>query len=346
MSNQGISDFRSDTVTRPDAAMRRAMAEAVVGDDVFGDDPTVGDLEARGAALFGKEAAVLVPSGTMANQAAIRCHTDRGDELLCERHSHIFLHEQGGAAALHGVQAVPVAGDRGMIPVESLREHVRTRDQHHPVTSLVCLENTHNNSGGHPLPVSYLDEVGAFVAERGLRLHVDGARLLNAAVALGVEPARLVRDAHSLTLCLSKGLGAPVGTLLMGDDPFIEKARRVRKLLGGGMRQAGVLAAPALLSLGDWRERLSEDHRRARSLVEGISALEGVAVEPPGSNIVVVRLSGRRSGPVVKGLASHGVRAFPLDSERVRLCTHRDVDDEDVRRAVGAFEHVVNEGET
>jgi threonine aldolase len=336
-----IADFRSDTVTQPTDAMREAMARAVVGDDVFGDDPTVHELETRAAALYGKEAAVFMPSGTMANQAAVRCHCQPGDEVLLHEGSHTFRFEQAGLAALHGVQAVILPGENGMVPVELMEAQVRPDDQHCPRTRLVILENTHNMAGGVPQPLEYTDSVVGFARRHGLALHMDGARSMNAAIALDTTPARLARDMDSVTLCLSKGLGAPVGTLLMGSEPFIRKARRARKLLGGGMRQVGVLAAAGLLALEEGPSHLAQDHRRARKLAEGLADMGTVEVIPPMTNIVVVALPGRDTTAVLADLEARGVSAVPFGAGRIRLTTHRDVGDADVALAVSALRDVL-----
>ena len=320
-------DFRSDTITRPDASMRRAMAEAVVGDDVFRDDPTVSELEVTGASLLGQEAAIFCPSGTMANQIAARVHAPSGSEVLLHEGCHIYRFEQGGLAALHGIQAVPLAGPKGQVPIDSFRSPCRPDDPHYPVTRLIVLENTHNLSGGSVLPLSYVDDVVAFGKERGLRLHLDGARLGNAAVALGVPLARLARGFDSVTLCLSKGLGAPIGTLLAGSTSFIAAALRVRKLLGGGMRQAGVLAAPGLLALRQGMELLSADHRRARALASSLSSCDGVKVLAPESNILVIELPFLDVPTTLAALEARGVRALAFGPGRIRFVFHRDLDD-------------------
>jgi len=326
--------------------MREAMARAVVGDDVFGDDPTVQQLESHVAALYGKEAAVFMPSGTMANQAAVRCHCRSGDEVLLHEGSHTYRFEQGGLAALHGVQAVPLPGSRGMVPLEAPEAQVRPDDQHSPRTRLVILENTHNLAGGIPLDLAYVDSVAAFCGAQGLGLHMDGARSLNAAVALGISPERLARDVDSITLCLSKGVGAPVGTVLMGSGEFIFEARRARKLLGGAMRQAGILAAAALVALESGLSHLEKDHLRARKLGDVLADMEGAEVVAPETNIVVVSLPGRDPGEVLEALEARGVLAVPFGAGRIRFTTHRDVDDEDVTRALSAFHDALQSSRT
>lgn len=332
----GVADFRSDTVTRPTAAMRRAMFEADVGDDVFGDDPSTLRLEARAARLLGKEAALFCPSGTMANQIAIRLHCAPGSEVLLHEGCHVYRFEQGGMAALHGVQAVPLPGGFGQVPVDLLRSHVRPRDDHLPRTRLLVIENTHNLCGGCPLPLEYVDEAAAFAKEAGIGVHMDGARLANASVALGIPMDRLARDADTATLCLSKGLGAPAGTILAGGASAILEARRIRKLLGGGMRQAGVLAAPALLALEEIG-RLAGDHRRARDLHAGVRDLPYLESRPPETNLVVLALKTGDVRDLLAHLSGHGVRAVAFGPGRVRFALHRDLGDDDVERAIFAL---------
>ncbi len=331
MSFNGKADFRSDTVTRPTPAMYEAMARAPVGDDVFGDDPTVLELAAFAAELFGMEAALYVPSGTMANQIACRCHTNREGEVLLESTSHIFLYEQGGLAQLSGLQPRCVKGDRGRMPLDELEALVRGDDPHFPVTQLVVLENTHNSSGGAVLPLDYMERVSSFAAGHGLKLHVDGARIANAAAASGVSLKDYGAVADSLSCCLSKGLGAPVGTVLAGSRDFVRRARRVRKLLGGGMRQAGVIAAAGLVALRDMRERLQDDHRRAAELARGLNAREGFQVVAPDTNLVYVSCPGRARA-FVEACAAHDILTLALNDDTLRFVTHKDIDDEDVAR--------------
>ena len=317
--------------------MREAMARAEVGDDVFGDDPTVRLLEERGADVLGKESALFLPSGTMANQAALRTLGRPGFEVLLHEAAHVYRFEQGALAALHGMQAVPLPGPCGRIPVALLEANVRRDDPHFPRTGIVTVENTHNFAGGTVLDRPYMEEVAEFARRHRLGFHLDGARLWNAAVALGTTPAELAAPADTVTLCLSKGLGAPAGTLLAGSAAFILEARRARKLLGGGMRQAGILAAAGILALEEGPARLVEDHRRARALAAGLAGLDGVGVVEPETNIVVAEVAGRDEAALVAAMASGGVLAVPFGKGRVRLVTHRDVDDADVQRAVDAL---------
>ena len=285
-------DLRSDTVTKPTEAMRRAIAAAVVGDDVYGDDPTVQELERRVSALAGMEAAVFVPSGTMGNQLAVHSHTRPGDEVLLEAQSHIFINEQGGIAALSGCLAHPIAGERGAIDPQAVAALVRDpADDHVARVSLLCLENTHNRCGGAILPLETLRALAAAARARGLKVHLDGARLWNASVATGVPVPTWAACVDSLMMCFSKGLGAPVGSILVGPAELIRRARRTRKVWGGGMRQVGVLAAACLHALDHHVARLSEDHARARRLAAGARALPGVRVEEPETNIVMIELT-------------------------------------------------------
>lgn len=328
-----VSDFRSDTVTRPDDAMRAAMASAQVGDDVFGDDPTVHSLEERSAEVLGKEAALFLPTGTMANQVAVRCHCVPGDEVILHEGSHVYRFEQGGLAALHGVQAVPLRGERGMISCDEVLGSMRPDDPHCPRSKLVVLENTHNFSGGCVLPVALVEELSQEVRSRGLKLHLDGARLMNAAIALGCPPKTLAAPFDSVTLCLSKGLGAPIGTMLAGSSHFIHQARRVRKLLGGGLRQAGIIAAAGILALESGPRRLAADHDRARRLAQGLAEIRGLSVRNPETNIVIASLTAGDTAPWLQFLKRHDVLAVGFGPGRVRFVTHRDVDDVDVARA-------------
>ncbi|MBN1442447.1 MAG: low-specificity L-threonine aldolase, partial [Planctomycetes bacterium] len=291
-----VIDLRSDTVTRPDAAMREAMARAAVGDDVLGDDPTVQALEERAARITGKEAALFVPSGTMGNSIAIAVLTRPGDEVILESQCHSFNFECGGAARLWGVQTRPIAGERGQIPLEAIEAAIRPEDDiHEPRTRLVILEQTSNVAGGCVLPLEYLRSVGALCRKRGLAFHIDGARVFNASVASGVEVAEYAAAGDTVMFCISKGLGAPVGSLLAGSRELMEEARRIRKLLGGGLRQAGVLAACGLHALERNVERLAEDHRHARELADLIAPLaaRGLEVTPPETNMVYLSWPGR-----------------------------------------------------
>jgi len=333
------ADFRSDTVTRPTPAMRRAMAEAVVGDDVFAEDPTVLELQREVASLFGREAALFVPSGSQGNQIAAWLHTQRGEEIAVGEASHSLDWEMAGLAALSGVQARTLPTQRGRIDPEAARAALRPAGGFKPACRLLVVENTHNFHGGAVVPLDHLRALKDVAAERGAAVHLDGARLWNAAVASGTPLEAYGEVADTLMVCLSKGLAAPVGSLLVGDADPIARARDVRKLFGGGMRQVGVLAAPGLLAVRDMRDRLAEDHRRARRLAAGLVAAGGVTL-PYGeveTNIVVVELEDRDAFAVQAHLARSGVRAIAFGASRMRFVTHCDVGDDDVERAVAAF---------
>ncbi len=334
MKGRDVADFRSDTVTHPTPAMREAMATAPLGDDVFGDDPTVRALEVYAADLFGKERAIYLPSGTMANQVAARVHTRRGNEVILEAGSHTFFFEQGGLAALSGLQARPLAGERGRIPIEDLEAAIRTDNEHFPVTSLIVLENTHNMAGGTVLPLDYLREVRELTRRHGIKFHLDGARICNAEAATGIRLSDWAATADTVSCCLSKGLSAPIGTVLVGDDAVIREARRVRKLFGGGMRQVGIIAAAGLVALRDMRGRLVEDHRRAKILAEGLNAKPGLAAEEPETNLVYVDTPTGKASAVAARFAEDNVLCIPIGPSRVRFVTHNDVDDDDVQRAL------------
>jgi threonine aldolase len=336
-------DLRSDTVTRPTPAMRRAMAEAEVGDDVFGDDPTVQRLEARVASEAGKEAALYVPSGTMGNQLAVHGLTRPGDEVLLERESHIFLYEQGGIGANSGCLAHIVQGSRGVIDPAVIEAAFRdASDDHVARPSLVCLENTHNRAGGAIVPLEAVRALSAAARARGMRVHLDGARLWNASVATGIPIREWAATADTVMMCFSKGLGAPIGSILAGSAEVIRSARRTRKRWGGGMRQVGILAAACLHALDHHVARLAEDHARARRLAAGFRGVPGVSVEEPDTNIVIVRLEDRALDPeaVLAGLAERGVRLVAFGARRLRAIVHLDVDDAGIGRAIEALREV------
>ena len=336
-------DLRSDTVTRPTPAMRRAIAEAEVGDDVFGDDPTVIALERRVAALAGKEAALFVPSGTMGNQLAVHVQTRAADEVLLEAESHIYFYEQGGIAANSGCLAHPIRGERGALPLEPLIASLRDDDDHVARVTLVCAENTHNRAGGAIVPLLKLRELAALARERRLRVHLDGARLWNASVATGIPIADWAACADTVMMCFSKGLGAPVGSILTGPAETVRAARRARKRWGGGMRQVGILAAAALHALDHHVARLAEDHARARRLADGFAGAPGARVIAPDTNIVFVDLEppAADARSVVAGLAERGVRMSAYGPRRVRAIAHLDVDDAGIERAIEAFAAVL-----
>jgi threonine aldolase len=331
-------DLRSDTVTRPSAEMRRAMAQAPVGDDVFGDDPTVNALQVYAAGLFGKEAGLYLPSGTMSNQAALLAHTRRGDEIFLHERSHILMYEQGGAAVHAALQTRCFASDDGMLDPGLMEEFVHAgEDPHLARTRLVALENTHNHCGGRVLVPDRVLAVREFCDRHGLLLHLDGARVGNAAVASGRSPAEVAAPFDSVSVCLSKGLGAPVGSVLVGSAEFIRRAARARKLLGGGMRQAGIIAAGGLYALQHNIERLADDHRRCRRLAERIAAAPGLAVNLAAveTNMVFADTHpcGLRAGEVVTLLAARGVLCLDEGPHTVRFVTHLDVGDAEIEAA-------------
>lgn len=320
-------DLRSDTVTRPSPDMKRAMMEAPLGDDVLGDDPTVKRLEALLAERLGKEAALFFPSGTQANQTAIHVQTERGAEVLVERRAHVFNYEAGAPAALSGVQLHPIDTADGVLRVAELAGRVRSTDVHHPQTRLVCLENTHNGHGGRVWPIEEMEAVGDWARAVGLAVHLDGARLFNAVVASGVPAARWAACADTVSVCLSKGLGAPVGTCLAGTAETIVRARRVRKRWGGGMRQVGILAAAGIYALEHNVERLAEDHAAARGIAEGLARVEGLRVDPAGvhSNILLIEVERGAAEDLVRALGGQGVDVLAVGPATIRAVLHLDV---------------------
>lgn len=337
-----VIDLRSDTVSRPSPAMRQAMAEAEVGDDVFGDDPTVIALEGEAAQLLGKEAALFVPSGTMANLLAVMTHTRPGDEILLGDQSHIFQYELGGAARIANVLTRPLPNaEDGSLDAEAVAASIRVENLHSPGTSLLCLENTHNRCGGAALPPATVDGLAAVARERGVAVHLDGARIFNAAAALNVPAVRIARDCDSVSFCLSKGLGCPVGSLLCGPREFIDRARRNRKLLGGGMRQAGILAAAGLYALEHNIGRLAEDHANARALADGLRRLAPFRPNEPQTNIVVVDVLDGRLGDWLSALEQQGVLAVAFGPRRMRLVTHINITRDDIDEALRRFASLV-----
>jgi threonine aldolase len=331
-------DLRSDTVTKPTPAMREAMTRAEVGDDVFGEDPTVKELEAETAALLGKEAALFTPSGTMANQLAVRSHTEPGDELLVEANAHLYYYEAGAPAALSGVMCRPLPGRRGIFNGSDLEAALRPSDSHFPRSRLVCVENTHNRGGGKIWTLEQIQDVADAARRHELQLHLDGARLWNAAVATGIAESRWAAPFDSVSVCFSKGLGAPVGSALVGSKALVARARRFRKMFGGGMRQAGIIAAGALFALRNHRARLVEDHANAKALAEGISHCKGfeldVAPSEVETNMVRFRLPGTPVQVVVERLRARGVLVLAADRLTLRAVTNLMVTAEDIRRAV------------
>lgn len=335
-----IVDLRSDTVTLPTPAMKTAMAAAEVGDDVYGEDPSVNRLQAVAAERLGKEAALFVPSGTMANQIAIRVHTQPGDALIAGANAHLFLYEGGGAAALSGVQ--PVLLREGLFGAADVRAAIAPDDAHFARTRLVCIENTHNRSGGRVFPWEDQRAIADLARRRGLGLHLDGARLFNAAIAAAVDVDELAAPYDTVAFCLSKGLGAPVGSLLLGDRETIERAHRIRKLFGGGLRQAGFLAAAGLYALDHHIDRLADDHARATALAQGLEGLPGLSLAgAPETNMVILQVEDATA--MVSGLGKLGVRVGAVGSRTLRLVTHLGIDDAGVARTIEAVERVAAE---
>ncbi len=339
-------DLRSDTVTKPTPEMREAMAEAEVGDDVYMDDPTVNQLQQQAAEMLGKEDALFVPSGTMGNLLALLVHCQRGDEVIVGDKSHIYLNEAGGMSALGGIHPHPIKNQAdGTLALDEILASIQTEDVHHTITRLICLENTQNVCGGVVLPVEYVQAVGKIAQDHDLFLHMDGARIFNAAAALNVSVKDLVEPADSVMFCLSKGLVAPVGSMLVGTKKFITRARHLRKMLGGGMRQAGVLAAAGLISLKKLSTRLGQDHARAKSLFEGLKQVRGLKLDAsPASNMVYfdlldeVKLS---VDQIVVEMKTRGVLVDWAGPRRFRLVTHYWVDDAGVEKTVKAFGEVL-----
>ena len=335
-------DLRSDTVTRPSPAMLEAMAAAVVGDDVFGEDPEAIALQDEVAGLLGQEAALFVPSGTMANEVAIRTHTEPGDEIIVELRSHVFAHEGGGPAALSGVCIRTLPARRGILDPDDVEAAIRNAPDggHQPYTRLICLENPSNEGGGSVYPLDVLDAHLALARERGIRTHLDGARVLNASVAQGVKPARIAAGFDTVSLCLSKGLGAPVGSLLAGSAELIERAHRFRKMFGGGMRQVGYLAAAGRYAIEHNVARLAQDHSHARLLAEAaVEAGARVDMEAVQTNMVYLEVEDAPA--LVKALHAQGVLCFALGRDRVRLVTHLDLPLEGINHACEVLHDVL-----
>jgi threonine aldolase len=339
-----VIDLRSDTVTHPTPEMRKAMFEAEVGDDVYREDPTVNRLEAMAAGMMGKEAALFTTSGTQSNLIAVLTHTKHGDEIIVGDEAHIFWYEVGGAAVLGGVIMHTVPTDNcGRLNLDDIDRAIRGKDIHYPETTLLCLENTHNRCGGAVLMPDYTDEVCNLAHTRGLKVHLDGARIFNATIALGVPAWALAQNSDSVALCLSKGLSAPVGSLLCGSKDFVERARKFRKMLGGGMRQAGVIAAAGIVALETMVDRLAEDHSNARRLAQGLAGIEGItlAQDDIPTNIVMFHLSPELSVvEFVEGLDRAGIKIGLRDGRPFRAVTHRMVSSSDIDEALTRIEAV------
>ena len=340
-----LVDLRSDTVTRPSPEMWEAMRSAALGDDVLGDDPTVAELEALAARTTGKEAAVFVPSGTMGNQMALASWCKPGDAILIEEEAHVLYYEVGGPALIAGVVSWTLPSTRGVMDPATIERRVLKANIHTPGTTLLCLENTHNRAGGTVIPLATLAEYRAVADRHGMRVHLDGARVFNAAVALGVPVAEIAQHVDSVNFCLSKGLRAPIGSVLCGPADFVDRARIWRKRLGGGMRQAGLLAACGIVSLTKMVDRLAEDHARAKRTAEALVDLPGLTVYPVAveTNMVMVDTD-RPAEAVVEALAAQGVLCFPNAPHRIRLVFHADIDDAKTDRAIEAFRTVARAG--
>lgn len=340
-----IIDLRSDTVTRPTPGMRSAIAAAEVGDDVMREDPSVNRLEERVAALLGKEAALFVPSGTMSNQICVRVHTQPGDEMLCEEGCHIYFYEAGGPAVLSGVTCHTFRGDYGILDVSQLEGHVKPPNDHFVKTRLVTLENTHNRGGGRIFPLEKIRAIRDWTRRNKLALHLDGARLWNAVAATGIPARTWAEQFDTVSVCFSKGLGAPVGSALSGSREFVARARQVRKLFGGGMRQAGVLAAAALYALDNHVERLADDHRNARVIAQAVSDSPGLRLDPPDvhTNIIWIEVEPElgTSQSVAAALKERGILVSPATPSRIRAVTHLDVSPAMAERAADTLRRVV-----
>jgi threonine aldolase len=334
-----------DTSTEPTAAMMEAMAHAELGDDVYHSDPTVNELERLGASILGHAEAVFMPTGTMSNLSAVLAAADRGTEVIAEAESHIVYYEAGGMAAVAGAMPRTISTDDGVLTAERVAPYLRKPDQHFPLTSMVCVENTHNRAGGTVTDVATMTGLRALCDSHGLHLHVDGARIFNAAVALGVPVAELAGPADSVSVCLSKGLSAPLGGLLAGNTEFVARARRARKLLGGAMRQAGVVAAAGIVALQTGIDRLAEDHARARQIAESLQSVSGLTVLTPSpvTNFVLVDVapSGRTAGDVVADLQRHGINASSRPPTVIRFVTHRQIGDDEVATLIKTLGEVM-----
>jgi threonine aldolase len=338
-------DLRSDTVTKPTAQMRKAMAEAEVGDDVYGEDPTVNALQEKVAKLLGKEAAIFVASGTMANQLAIKAHTQPGDELIMEATSHPYNFEGGAIAAISGVQVYCLQGVRGILDAPQIEAAIRPGDHHYAVTRLVCIENTHNRGAGSIYPLKTMEEIHKVAKSRGLMVHLDGARLWNASVATGIKPHEYAQYADSVSVCISKGLGCPVGSLVAGSREFIDRVHRFRKMIGGGMRQVGILAAAGIYALDHHVVRLKEDHENAKRLAMGLQEIKGISIHTDHveTNIIIfgIAQTGMTSPTLRDAMKKEGVLMNALGSEQIRLVTHLDVTRQDIDKALAAFRKVI-----
>jgi threonine aldolase len=345
MPVESIIDLRSDTVTRPTPAMRAAIQAAEVGDDVFDDDPTVNRLQEKVAALLGKEAALFVPSGTMSNQIAVKVHTQPGDELICEANCHIYNFEAGGPAVLSGVTCRTVEGDYGVLDVSQLDGLIRPDNEHLVRTRLVCLENTHNRGGGKIYPLEKIQAISSWARKNGLIMHLDGARLWNAIVATGIPGKEWARHFDTVSVCFSKGLGAPIGSALAGPRSLIHRGRYIRKLFGGGMRQAGIAAAGALFAVENHVDRLAEDHRNARVIAGAVADTPGLCLDPPEveTNLVFFKIDPDLGSAqqLAAALKQRGILVHPTGPSTIRVCTHLDVSAAQAERAAETIRKTV-----
>lgn len=343
--NRKKIDLRSDTVTLPTDEMREAMNNAEVGDDVYQEDPTINRLEELAAKKLGKEAALFVPSGTMGNLIAVLTHCQRGDEVILEMDSHIYYYEVGGMSAVAGVIPRLIAGDKGILDPQDIKRALREENLHYPKTTLICVENTHNRAGGTIIPPEIIEEICQLGHERNIQVHLDGARIFNAAVALNIEPALLTKNVDSVMFCLSKGLSAPVGSILAGSKEFIQRARKNRKMLGGGMRQAGILAAAGIIAIENMVERLGGDHKNARILGEGLADIGGIKVDLKTiqTNMVYFDLnkSGMDTYQFLPKLAEYNILGSPQPPTKVRLVTHYGINEDDIYATIKAIKEIV-----
>lgn len=341
MSDHSYIDLRSDTVTKPTTGMRKAMAEAEVGDDVFGEDPTVNLLQERVTSLLGKEAALFVPTGVMANQLAIKVHTQPGDEIIVESGAHIFNYETAAPSFISHVQVLTIHGKRGAMRVEDIVPSIRSSAYYMPRTSLICLENTHNKAGGTIYPFDEIKRISSFAREGRLALHLDGARIWNASVATGISPKEYAQYFDTVSVCFSKGLGAPVGSALAGPKELVEKARKFRKVLGGGMRQAGIIAAGAFYALEHHVDRLKDDHEKAKVLARELAQIPGFEIDLEGvqTNIVIIETgkTGKTPAQILETLKAKRVLLTEMSHSAIRAVTHMDVSMEEVRQAANIF---------
>jgi len=323
-------DFRSDTVTIPTQKMRQAIFDAELGDDVIGEDPTVNKLQSLAAEITGKEKTLLVTSGTQGNQIAIKVHTRPGDEIIVEERAHTFIHELAGASVISGVQTKTIKGEKGIMAPEEIERKICEEDDHTPGTTLLCIENPHNMAGGVVIPLEIMKKYRAIADKHNLKIHMDGARVFNAALASGKDVKEITRYVDSVMFCLSKNLCAPVGSMLCGSEDFIKKAHRIRKMLGGGMRQAGIIAAPGIVALREMRERLIEDHENARLLAEGIAKIPGLDIDLDTVQTNMVFFERENAPLLTKALEERGILCWDINSRRIRMVVHYYVKREDI----------------